>query len=102
MGREEILEKYGLKELIKKQQLETVKKDGLLIKYIKNPDKEIQLEAVKQNGYAILYIENPYEEIEELAYQNLNLAKKNIHRIKSEEVLEKVCKRLVVKGIFEE
>lgn len=42
-------------------QLETVKKDGLDIKHIKNPSEKIQLEAIKENSFAIKYIENPTE-----------------------------------------
>jgi hypothetical protein len=50
-----------------KFQLEQIKQDGTLIKYIKNPSKELQLEAMKEFLSAFQYIENPSEEIQLIA-----------------------------------
>ena len=44
-------------------QLEAVRKYGSVIQYIKNPSKTVQLEAVKQDGFAIQLIKNPSKEI---------------------------------------
>ena len=43
-------------------QLESVGKNGLMIRFIKNPNEQVQLESVRQNGWAIEYIENPSEQ----------------------------------------
>ena len=53
-----------INNLTNKDKVEFIKKNGLMIKFIKYPSKEIQLEAVKQNGYAIKYIEHPDKEIQ--------------------------------------
>jgi hypothetical protein len=51
-----------------KVQLETVKENGWLIKFIKNPSSQVQLEAVKQNCYSVKFIDNPSLEVLLLAY----------------------------------
>jgi hypothetical protein len=57
-------------------QIEAVNKHYSAIKYIKNPSKETQLYAVKQDGYLIEYIKNPSEKIQ------LEAIKQNAHSIK--------------------
>ena len=56
--------KIALNEMGEGVQLETVRKDGFAIEYIKNPSKEVQLTAVREDGYAIRYIDNPSEEVQ--------------------------------------
>ena len=48
-------------------QITAVKRDGLAIQVIKNPDKDIQLAAVNQNGYVICYIKNPDKDVQLIA-----------------------------------
>lgn len=43
--------------------METVKKYGLALKYVKNQTEEICFEAVKQNGAALCYVKDQTEEI---------------------------------------
>jgi hypothetical protein len=43
------------------QQLEAVKRDGYLIRHIKNPSEAVQLAAIAENDWAIQFIMNPSE-----------------------------------------
>ena len=43
--------------------LEMVKKDGMQLKFVKNPTPEIRLAAVKQNGCALKYVKDQTPEI---------------------------------------
>ena len=54
---EEILEHYS--ELTEEKLLESVKRNGNTILFIRNPSLEVQWEAVKQNAYSLMYIDNP-------------------------------------------
>jgi len=55
-------------------QLEAVRKNGLVIDYIKNPSEQVQLEAVRQNGSAIRYINNPSEQVQLAAVRQFGRA----------------------------
>lgn len=50
-------------------QLLAVQTDGKLIRYIKNPEKNIQVEAIKENIWAIKDIENPTKKVKILLVQ---------------------------------
>ena len=43
--------------------LEAVKENSYALRYIKEPTNELCLEAVRNNGYALQYINNPTEEM---------------------------------------
>ena len=76
--KEKVIEGYGEEEwkeiensyvykaysATEEEQIEAVKQDGTIIRYINNPSKELQLEAVKANGNAIEYMNNPSEEVQ--------------------------------------
>ena len=51
-------------EFTEEEQLEVVKKDGWMIKYINNPSEQVQLEAVRGWGYTIKYINSPSEQVQ--------------------------------------
>ena len=65
-----LFQKYGIdnSNLLcskdEKEQLESVKCDGLAIRYMSNPSSEVQIEAVKQYGNAIQHITNPGPEVQ--------------------------------------
>lgn len=44
----------------KEDQLKSVRQDGTLIDYIKNPSEEVQLEAVKQYPCSLYYIKHKH------------------------------------------
>ena len=44
-------------------ELESVKQDFWIIKYILQPSEQVQLEAIKQNSWSIQYINNLTNEI---------------------------------------
>jgi len=52
-------------------QIAAVKKDGLAIKYFKNPSEAVQLEAVKQNGLVIKHLKKPSEAVQWAAVKQL-------------------------------
>ena len=61
------------------EKLNAVKRDGLDIRFVRNPSEDIQLAAVKQNGNAIQCIKNPSEEVIRTAILNGALKKKLKH-----------------------
>lgn len=66
-GAEKWVRKFILTPKWERVQLEAVKRDGWVIKYIESPSEAVKLEAVKQDGWAIQYIVNPSEEVKLMA-----------------------------------
>ena len=79
-----------LNNMEEKIQLEAVKENRLVIKYIDNPSEEIQLEAVRQNGNAIAYIDNPSEQVKLEAVKQNGFAIKYIKNPSEKVQLEAV------------
>ena len=80
----------SLNNIEEKIQLEAVKENRLVIKYIDNPSEEIQLEAVRQNGNAIAYIDNPSEQVQLEAVKQNGFAIKYIKNPSEKVQLEAV------------
>ena len=57
-------------EISEEIQLEAVKRNGLVIGYIKNPSEEVQLEALKQNPTSIKYIKSPCKAAQLVAFNH--------------------------------
>ena len=66
-------------EFTEEEQLEVVKKDGWMIKYINNPSESVQLESVKNAADAIKYINNPSEKIQLESVKNDGSVIRYIH-----------------------
>jgi hypothetical protein len=54
---------WMIKNPTEKVQLEAVKADPELIRYIENPTEKVQLEAVRQYEYALQFIHNPTDRV---------------------------------------
>ena len=52
------------------EQLERIKQNEYIIRYIKNPTEEMQLEAVKNDYITIKYINNPTDKVIEEVIKN--------------------------------
>ena len=57
--------------LSKEEQLSLVKKEGVSIAYIQNPDKDVQLAAVNNWAGFIEYIQNPDKDVQLIAVREM-------------------------------
>jgi hypothetical protein len=88
------------------ERIEFVKRNGLNIKYIENPTKELQLIAVRDYGFTIKYIVDASEEVQIEAVRNfyyVSLVDLELFvemHIKSEKARELFNKMIMVREII--
>lgn len=61
--------------------LVAVKQNGWVIQFIPNPTEEMYLEAIKQNSYSIQYIDNPTYEMQLEALKRDSFGHRNVFKL---------------------
>lgn len=57
--------------------MKVVKRNGLDIRFISEPCKEVQMEACRQNGIAIEHILRSYKEVQAMVYGEVTRIRRN-------------------------
>ena len=79
-----------------------LKKDGMMLEYIKNPTVKLKLIALKQNGLALKYIQNQTNKMHHIALNNNLLSIKYINNEEKKKYFKKKYKLNNLKNSYDD